>query len=140
MTELDTHIKKAFENPDDPKSAASVYNTFFKSELFLPCKKLTAEEQQSLYDDEQRFIPLYSEHEGNYYLLVFDTLKRLDEWAGELRSGIDYASIQGSDLVVGLGEKVFVCLNFGTDYYKEFSPQEVAKLKGILIKESKDHV
>lgn len=80
----------------------------------------------------EEFIPLYLEHEASGYLVAFDTLDRLKAWSGDHYLSMDHKVLSGGDFVAGAGEKVFICLNVGTPYYKEFNPQEVAKLKAML--------
>jgi hypothetical protein len=45
---------------------------------------------------------------------------------------INYVEISGHDVVKGINEQVFLCLNHGTDFYKEFTPDEVKRLKMIV--------
>jgi len=42
---------------------------------------------------------------------------------------MSYVEISGKDVVAGMHESVYLCLNYGTDFYKEFSPDEVKRLK-----------
>ena len=39
-----------------------------------------------------------------------------------------------SDLLKGIGEQVTVCLNIGTDIYKEFNTAELARMKSMVLK------
>jgi hypothetical protein len=126
MTELDQLISAAYENEGKQEFANKVYLSLLRTPLFVPTRP------QAQVESEEPFIPLYAEQGDNFFMLVFDTLERLQTWAGEYHKDMEYVEIKGWDVVRGLGEKVYLCLNFGTPFYKEFAPDEVLKLKTII--------
>ena len=83
----------------------------------------------------RRFCEIVARHDDAFFLLSFDTSKKLTQWAGELRKDIEVFEIIGNNLVAALGDKVHLCVNFGTKNYKEFPPDEIAQLKAILVKQ-----
>lgn len=126
MTELDQVISAAYASQGKQDDVNKVYLTLLRSALYIPVKK-----EQKPSDDEP-FYPLFAEVEGKIFLLAFDTMERLTDWAGEQFSEIGYVDISGKDLIAGLSDTVYFILNLGSDYYKEFSPEEVMHLKKIV--------
>ena len=132
MTIIDQLVEKAYGSQGKPEDASRVYEALIKASLFVPCKKMTEEEKVTAQEAGEPFIPLYTEHNNQYFLLTFDTKTKLDEWAGEMRNEIDQFEILGGNLIKALGNQVHLCLNFGSKHYKEFPPEEIKKLKSIL--------
>ncbi len=128
MTELDQVIAAAYASQGKQEDVNKVYLTLLRTELYLPVKK----EQNP--QDEELFQPLFAEVEGKVFLLAFDLLERLSEWAGDQFENIDHVTLSGKDLIAGLGENVFFILNLGSDHYKEFSPEEVFHLKKVVAR------
>lgn len=128
MTELDQVIAAAFASEGKQDDINKVYLALLRAQLYLPVKK------EKMPDDEEPFRPLFAEIEGRYFILAFDTVERLSDWAGEEFENIAYVDISGKDLIAGLSEKVYFVLNLGSDYYKEFSPEEVFHLKKIVAR------
>jgi hypothetical protein len=129
MTELDRVIAGAYASEGKQEDVNKVYLTLLRTPLFLPVQK---EDVGVLADNEEPFKPLYAKIDDHYFILVFDTLERLTAWAGDQLPHINYVEISGRDVLAGLNEQVFLCLNHGTDFYKEFVPDEVKRLKMIV--------
>ncbi len=125
MTELDKLIASAFASEGKQDDVNKVYLLLLRSLLFMPVKK-----EHNATDDEP-FSPLFALIDDQYYLPAFDSLDRLQAWAGHHLQEVAYVELSGQDLIAGMHENVFLCLNLGTDYYKEFSPDEVKRLKMI---------
>lgn len=134
MTELDQLIAKAFESKGKQEDVNKVHLLFLRSHLFIPVQK------EKDPDSEEPFSPLFAVIEEQYYMPTFDTLERLKHWASDHLDEIAYVELSGQDLISGVHESVCVCLNIGTEYYKEFSPDEVKHLKMIeaRIRQMKD--
>jgi hypothetical protein len=132
MTELDQVIAAAFASQGKQDDANKVYLTLLRTPLFIPVKK--TDPTLNHIDEQEPFSPLFAKIDDNYFMLVFDTLERLTQWAGDQFSEIDYVEISGKDAVAGISEKAFLCLNMGTEFYKEFSPDEVKRLKTIVAR------
>lgn len=58
----------------------------------------------------------------------------LDAWAGDIANKIKLLKLSGVDLLKGLGENVTVCLNIGSEIYKEFNPSETARMRSMVLK------
>jgi len=128
MTELDQAIAAAYGSEGKQDDVNKVYLTLLRSTLFLPVRK----DQDSL--DDEPFRPLFTVINEEYFMLAFDTLDRLIAWAGDQMDKIAYVELSGRDLVAGINEKVYLCVNLDTQYYKEFSPDEVFQLKKIVAR------
>ncbi len=128
MTELDNIVSTAFQNPGNQDLINKAYLFFLQTLLFIPVKK-----EKSASTDEP-FSPLFTKIENNHYMLAFDTLDRLKNWAKDAMDQIDYVELPGVDIISGINNNVYLCLNIGTDFYKEFSPDEIRHLKKIVTK------
>ncbi|MEO8402185.1 MAG: SseB family protein [Gammaproteobacteria bacterium] len=128
MTELDQVIAAAYTSQGKIEDVNKVYLTLLRATLFLPVKK------GKPIDSEEAFSPLYAHIDEKYFMLVFDTIARLTEWAGDQFSEIDYVELSGKDLVAGINNEVFLILNLGAEIYKEFSPDEIKHLKKIVAR------
>lgn len=128
MTELDQVISEAYQSQGKQEDVNKVYLTFLRSSLFIPVKK----EYEATHDEP--FSPLFSKMNEHFFLMAFDTLDRLTRWAGDKFSDMNYVELSGIDFILGIGEQVFLGLNFGTEFYKEFSPDEVKHLKKVAMK------
>ena len=127
MNELDVVIEAAYANEGEQDKVNKVYVTLFRTMLYMPV--YTQENQ------DEPFTPLYMRDEEKYFIPVFDSLERLQAWAANEYKNLDYAEILGADVIRCVGkEVVYVCLNAGIDFYKEFSPEEIVHLKKMIAK------
>lgn len=131
MTELDQVISAAFASEGKQDDVNKVYLTLLRTLLFLPVQK-EGENAPPKRDEDEPFKPLFAKVDDNYFMLAFDTEERLTAWAGDQIQHINYVEISGRDLIAGINDQVFLCLNHGGDYYKEFTPDEVKRLKTIV--------
>ncbi len=128
MTELDKAISAAFASLGKQEDVNKVYLTLLRTPLFIPVQK------EKKVDDEEPFRPLFASIEDKIFMLAFDTMERLTSWAGSQFDKMSYVELSGRDVVAGLSEKVYLCINYGTDFYKEFSPDEVKRLKTVVAR------
>jgi hypothetical protein len=131
MTELDQLIANAFASEGKQEDVNKVYLSLIRASLFLPVQK---EETLSAAEEAEPFKPLFARIDDKYFMLAFDTVERLTMWAGDQLPHINYVEISGHDVIAGINEQVHLCLNYGTDFYKEFSPDEVKRLKMIVAR------
>lgn len=128
MSEFDQLIAAAFESGGNQEQVNKVHLALLKNQFYVPTHK----QEQPVADEEEPFTPLYTKQDDHYLMPVFSTLERLQTWAGEYIDQIQYVELSGWDLVRGIGEQVYLCVNFGTPFYKEFAPDEVKRLKMIV--------
>lgn len=124
MSELDQAITAAYAEPS-AENTNKYYQVFFRTQFFLPI-------QAGSLTDEGDFVPLFQSAEGAHFIPVFSTETRLRDWAGEDMP--EFVEVSGIQLVRGVGDMVFLCVDYDTDFYKEFAPDELNRLKGILSK------
>ena len=127
MSELDQVITAAYDSGGAQDKVNKVYVTLFRKILYIPVHKNN--------NKDDTFMPLYMQMNKNYFMLVFDSLTRLQTWAANESKNVDYAEMLGADVLRYIGDDiVYLCLNVGTNFYKEFSPEEIAYLKKMLGK------
>jgi hypothetical protein len=132
MTELDQLIAVAYASEGKQDDVNKVYLTMLRSPLVVPVEKIPGDKVIDDDNDEEPFKPLFAKMEDNYFMLAFDTVERLTAWAGDQVEMIDYVEISGRDIVAGISDQAFLCLNLGAEFYKEFSPDEIKRLKTIV--------
>lgn len=128
MTELDQAIDVAFKSRGVMADVNKVYLTLLRSSLFMPVKK------EKPLGDEEPFAPLFTVIDEQHFMLIFDQQEKLEAWAGPHFAEMDFVELSGHDVIRGINEGVFLCVNLGTPFYKEFSPDEVKRLKMIVAR------
>lgn len=125
MNALETAIKNAINANGDRQEANKAYLEFMKANFIIPVEKELREGEP---------IVLYLRENEEIYLPVFSSMAYFDQWAEEIKDGIQLLKLSGVDLLKGLGDNVTICLNPGADVYKAFNPAELARLKGMVLK------
>ena len=125
MNTLESAIKEAYESQGQTKAINKVHLEFLKGNYMIPIEKNSSDTEPQV---------LYLSDNGNNFLPVFNEQSHLDKWAEEIKDNIDTLYLTGVDLLKGLEANVFVCLNLGSEHYKEFHPSELSKLKNIVAK------
>jgi hypothetical protein len=125
MNPLDSAIKDALFSSGNLKEANKAYLEFIKANFIIPLEKNSNDENPSV---------LFLQDKNFLFLPVFTEIHYLDAWALEIRDDIKLLRLSGVDLIKGIGEKVTVCLNIGSDFYKEFLPDEIARMRSMVIK------
>lgn len=124
--QLEQAIINAISSDGEQSQATQAYFAFLKSELHLPIEKSEHEDAEPrvlfLEQDQLIFLPIFSQPE---YLI---------NWAADQIEQIDRFTLTGVELLKGLGDNVTLALNPGLDSYKEFNPDEIAKLKTMILK------
>jgi hypothetical protein len=130
MTELDQFITNAYNSEGKSEDVNKFYLALLKTPLFLPVKRRSLSEMP----EEEAFSPLFAKIDDQFFMSAFDSLDRLKAWAGDHFQEIDYVELLGREIISGINENVYLCLNVGTSCYKEFSPDEVKHLKKIVAR------
>jgi hypothetical protein len=134
MTELDKVIAAAYGSEGKQDDVSKVYLSVLRSSLFIPVEKLSGEPVDPTNEEAEPFKPLFAKFDDKYFMLAFDSVERLTNWAGDQVDVMDFVELVGRDLVAGINEEVYLCLNVGTDFYKEFSPDEIVQLKKVVAR------
>lgn len=125
MNAINLAIKEAIDSEGNTQKANKAYLEFIKANFIIPI------EQNS--EDEQAKVLFLQENE-NIFLPVFTDINYLDAWATEIVKDIKLLKLSGVDLLKGLGDNVTVCLNIGSEIYKEFNPSETARMRSMVLK------
>lgn len=125
MNALNLAIKDALDANGNAKEANKAYLEFIKANFIVPV------EQNS--EDDQPKVLFFQEQEHTF-LPAFTEMHYLDAWAGDIANKIKLLKLSGVDLLKGLGENVTVCLNIGSEIYKEFNPSETARMRSMVLK------
>ena len=126
MNSLNTAVKEALIAHGNLKEANKAYLEFIKANFIIPI-------EQPIHDDDEPKV-LFLQEEKNVFLPVFTEINYLDAWAKEINQDIKLLKLSGVDLLKGIGDEITVCLDIGSDSYKEFNPAEIARMKSMVIK------
>lgn len=129
MNPLHLAIKNALDSSGNNKEANKAYLEFIKANFIIPIEKNE--------DDEEPRV-LFLQHNEDIFLPVFTETSYLDLWATEISQEIQLLKLSGVDLLKGIGDEVTICLNIGSDIYKEFNPSETARMRSMVLKFFKD--
>lgn len=127
-TKLDQALQALREDADDAKRQSNYYDLVLNTTFCVPTL-----DPQELDDapalEEGQALPLVIETEGNDYLMLFDSEERLKNWA---RAGVTWVGVPGHILAATTMPPLHWALNVGTDYSKQFVPDEIAWLRTIV--------
>jgi hypothetical protein len=125
MNSLELAIKKTLDSEGDSKEANKAYLEFIKANFIIPINKNSAVDEPEV---------LYLEENGAFFLPVFTDMQYFDNWALEIADSIQLLRLSGVDLLKGIGDQVCVCLNIGSEIYKEFNSAELTRMKSMVLK------
>ena len=120
MTALDKALSEACANAEN---SSNFYNLFLNSDLYLPLSELPSA------SSPQSIVPILIESSGSKYLMLFDEVDRLVDWA---KREIPFAQIPGHAILQMMDPSVLYVLNVGTEYMHEFVVDEVAWLRSVV--------
>ncbi len=126
MTDLDKALAALNANPEDLNAKMNFYGLFLSTIFFVPIKKISAAEEGAEKGVE---LPLIIENDGSDFLVFFDEQKRLNDWA---EKHVPCAQMPGYVLVEISSPEVCWAMNVGTDHDKQFGPEEIAWLRGVI--------
>lgn len=123
MENIDEALVSMRQNMSDRKMQAQFYDLFLNSSFFVPILKEAGDQEES-----GGVLPLITEADGKDYLMVFSTLERLQAWD----AAAQYIEVPGHLLALGTTPPLHWALNVGTDYSKEFHPEEITWLRDAV--------
>jgi len=138
MSQLDDALIVLRQDMNDPKSQSKYYDLFLNATFFVPTMEQgaaqgdavqAAEGAQDTGLAEGQVLPLVMESEGNDYLMLFDSLERLNAWS---KSEARYVEVPGHVLAMTSEPPLHWALNVDTEYAKPFIPAEIAWLKEVV--------
>jgi hypothetical protein len=130
MTEIDQALETLRANPEDFKAQSGFYDLFLNSNFFVP----TVYEEVETDDKgakENIEVPLIIEADGIDYLVFFDGQERLNDWA---EKEVPCLQLPGHVLAEMTPNELHWAMNIGTDYNKQFAPDEIGWLKEVVAK------
>lgn len=129
MTELDKALEVLRRDVNDARSQSKYYDLFLNATFFVPTldeKPLAGEGGPAEAVD---VLPLVIESEGNDYLVLFDSRERLFAWA---QAEVGFVEVPGHLLAATSMPPLHWALNVGTEYSKQFLPDEIAWLREVV--------
>lgn len=118
-------ISAALQSEGDTQQANKAYLEFIKANFIVPVEKNA---------DSSDPRVLFLEENGAVFLPVFTDIRYLETWGQDIQEEVALLHLSGVDLLKGIGEAVIVCLNPGSDIYKEFNPSELARMRSMVLK------
>lgn len=128
MNEIDSALETLRADPDDHKAQSGFYDLFLNTSFFIP----TVDEMIETEDKtgtEKIEVPLVIVADGIDYLVFFDEQQRLYDWA---EKEVPCLQLQGHVLAEMTPAELHWAMNIGTDYNKQFAPDEIAWLKDVV--------
>lgn len=125
MNSLELAVKNALESQGNSTEANKAYLEFIKANFIIPVAMDSAPDNPAV---------LFLRENGHTFLPVFSDMRYLDAWAKDIRDAIHILRLSGVDLLKGLGDEVIVCLNIGSDHFKEFNASELARMRSMVLK------
>ncbi|RNC67539.1 MAG: SseB family protein [Desulfuromonadales bacterium] len=129
MTELDKALELLRQDMSDAKGQSKFYDLFLNSSFYVPTLDDEALEGAAVAPQEGQVLPLIIEADGNDYLMLFDTRERLHAWT---RTEVKCVEVPGHVLAATTMPPLHWALNVGTDYSKQFVPDEIAWLRDVV--------
>ncbi|MCD6525597.1 MAG: SseB family protein [Desulfuromonas sp.] len=126
MTELDKALDLYMQ---DEKDQAPYYDLVLNSKFYIPVHDQGAAVGQQDLKDNDDIVPLILEADDAEYLMLFESEERLVAWANE---EVSYVVVAGDVIVQMTPPQLHWALNMGTDYQKQFVPDEINWLKEII--------
>ena len=128
MTKLDDAIKLCTA---DAEKQSDFYDLFLNTLFYVPIV-----EEKDKPEQENGALPLLVEANDKTYLMLFDTISRLTDWADD---DTKYLSVAGHDIAEISSPKIYWALNYGTELQKFFEPEEIKWLK-VVVKNAKENI
>ncbi len=129
MTDLDTALAALRLNMDDSKGQSQFYDIFLNATFCVPTLDEQDLDETAEALNEGQVLPMIIESEGNDYLMLFDTEERLHSWA---KDKVKWVGVPGYVLAATTMEPLHWALNVGTEYSKQFLPDEIAWLREVV--------
>ncbi len=128
MTEIDQALETLRSTPDDPKAQSGFYDLLLNSSFFIPTVDEMIETGEK-GKKEKIEVPLIIVADEVDYLVFFDQEQRLYDWA---EKEVPFLKLPGHVLAEMTTENLNWAMNIGTDYNKQFAPDEIAWLKSVV--------
>ncbi|MBA2650628.1 MAG: SseB family protein [Legionella sp.] len=125
MNSLNQAIQDAYRSNGNQKEVNKAYLEFIKANFIIPL------EQQCEVENPQ---VLFLKDDSKVFLPVFTEMAYLNAWAKPIKNDIKLLKLSAVDLLKGIGDEVTISLDIGSAFYKEFRPEEIARMRSMVIK------
>ena len=128
LTVLDQALQTLRVDFNDPQRQSKYYDIFLNTTFCVPTLDPQDLDGASALAKGE-VLPLIIESEGHDYLMLFDREERLKTWAGDR---VRWVGIPGHVLAATTMPPLHWALNVGTEYSKQFHPDEIAWLREVV--------
>lgn len=129
MTDLDKALVQFQQNMDDEANRRPLYDLFLNTVFFVPTHEDPSPQAEGETVPQGHVIPLIIEAGGNDYLMLFDNEERLRNWA---QTEVSFIEVPGHVIAAMSAAPLHWALNVGTEFSKEFLPEEIAWLREVV--------
>jgi len=130
MTAIDQALSAFYDDPENTEKRYEFYRQFLSCDFYLP----TFDEATggvAKADNGEKMLPLIMEADGNNYMMIFDSEQRVVDWSEE---GAFCITLPGHVIIEMATEGLYLAMNVGTDFSKQFVPDEIEWLKDVVKK------
>lgn len=129
MTGLDTALADLRLDQENGKLQSQFYDLFLNSTFYVPSLDANKMAPDAPPLEDGQVLPMIMESDGDDYLMLFDTKERLQAWADPDTCWVE---VPGYVLAATSMPPLHWALNVGTDYSKQFHPDEIAWLREVV--------
>jgi SseB protein N-terminal domain len=136
MTPLDQAFQQLHDDPENIENRHHFYSLFLQTTFFVPTFDQASADLirgEGAPEDPEKTLPLVMEADGNNFMMLFDQEARVTAWAGE---ELKCLTLPGFVAIAMATEELHLALNVGSDYSKQFVPEEIAWLKQVVKQSS----
>ncbi len=126
MTELDQALEKFIR---DDNEHAQYYNLVLNTNFYIPTVDEEAKAGKTAVSENDAIPPIFLESDGKHYMMLFDSEERLTAWAKE---SVSYVAFPGYAVAEMSTPTLHWAVNVGTEFSKEFVPEEISWLKDVV--------
>lgn len=126
MTELDQALEKCFQ---DDAEQTQFYDLVLNTNFYIPTQTEEGEEGKTELTANESVAPVILESEGKHYMMLFDREERLNDWAKET---VSFVVFPGYALTEMTPPTLHWAMNIGSDFAKEFVPEEISWLRDVV--------
>ncbi len=125
---LDLALVELRQDRNNPKVQSKFYDIFLNTTFCVPI--LDPKELDNKPElEEGQMLPLVIQADGKDYLVFFDSEERLRNWA---KASVMWAPVPGHVLAATAMPPLHLAMNVGSEYAKEFLPDEIAWLREVV--------
>lgn len=132
MNALDQALEKFIQ---DDNEQTRYYDLVLNTRFYIPTAGQAVKTGTSRISHNDSISPIVIEADGKRYMMLFDSEERLASWA---KKPVNYITFPGYAIVDMSTPDLHWAMNVGTDFSKEFVPDEIRWLKDAVKKHRKE--